>query len=40
MYYHMYFHLFNALTDAIEAINAQNFGLAKDILIPESKSER
>ena len=32
-YYHMYYHLFNALTDALEAIEAQNFGQAKDILI-------
>lgn len=33
MYKKMYFILFNAITDALEAMKAQNFGAATDILI-------
>ena len=33
MYEKMYFALFNAVTDALEAMEAQNFGQAKDLLI-------
>ena len=33
MYEKMYFTLFNAVTDALEAIEAQNFGQAKALLI-------
>ena len=33
MYEKMYFTLFNAVTDALEAMEAQNFGQAKDLLI-------
>ncbi len=29
----MYFHLFNHVSDAIDAIEQQNFGQAKEILI-------
>ena len=33
MYKKMYLILFNAITDALEAIKAQNFGTAADILV-------
>ena len=33
MYEKMYFTLFNAVTDALEAMEAQNFGQAKELLI-------
>ena len=33
MYEKMYFALFDAFTDALEAIEAQNFGQAKALLI-------
>lgn len=33
MYQKMYFHLFNAVTDALTALEQQNFGAAADILI-------
>ena len=33
MYKKMYLILFNAITDALEAIKAQNFGTAADTLI-------
>ena len=29
----LYFHLFNAITDAIEALDRQNYGLARDTLV-------
>lgn len=32
-YQQLYYRLFNGITDAIEAIQKQNYGLAKDILI-------
>ena len=32
-YQAMYLHLFNAVTDAIESIEQQNFGMAKEQLI-------
>lgn len=32
MYKEMYLHLFNAITDALEALDAQNCRLAADIL--------
>lgn len=32
MYQKMYFHLFNAVTDALTALEQQNFGTAADIL--------
>ena len=28
----LYLHLFNAITDAIEALKAQNYGMAEEIL--------
>ena len=33
LYQTLYFHLFNQITDALQAIDAQNYGAAKDILI-------
>ena len=33
LYQTLYFHLFNQITDALQAIDAQNYGTAKDILI-------
>ena len=33
MYEKMYFALFNAVTDALEAMEARNFGQAKDLFI-------
>ena len=32
-YSHLYSALFNAITDALRQIDAQNFGTAKDLLI-------
>ena len=32
-YKKLYFHLFNAVTDALDAMEQQNFGTAKDLLI-------
>ena len=32
-YQTMYLHLFNAVTDAIESIEQQNYGTAKELLI-------
>ena len=31
-YKDLYFHLFNAITDALNALEAQNFGQAADLL--------
>ena len=33
IYRELYFHLFNQITDALCAMEAQNYGAAKDILI-------
>ena len=33
LYKDLYFHLFNQITDALEAMEGQNFGQARDILI-------
>ena len=33
MYQKMYTHLFNAVTDSLEAMDAQNFGQARELLI-------
>lgn len=33
LYKDLYYHLFNRITDALEAIKAQNYGLARDILM-------
>ena len=33
LYKNLYFHLFNQITDALEAMEGQNFGQARDILI-------
>ena len=33
IYKQMYLHLFNSVTNALEHIEAQNFGLAKEALI-------
>lgn len=38
IYKSLYFHLFNQMTDAISAIEQQNFGTAKDILIHAQQS--
>ena len=32
-YKKLYFHLFNAVTDALQAIEQQNYGQAADLLI-------
>ena len=32
-YKELYFHLFNAITDALRALEAQNIGTAKELLI-------
>ena len=33
LYKNLYFHLFNQITDALEALEKQNYGEARDILI-------
>ena len=33
LYKGLYYHLFNRITDALEAIQVQNYGLARDILM-------
>ena len=33
LYQELYYYLFNQITDAVSAIERQNFGTAKDILI-------
>ena len=33
LYKNLYFHLFNQITDALEAMEKQNYGEARDILI-------
>ena len=33
LYKNLYFHLFNQITDALEEMEKQNFGQARDILI-------
>lgn len=33
LYEGLYYHLFNRITDALEAIQVQNYGLARDILM-------
>ena len=38
MYQKMYCRMFNAATDALEAMGRQNFGTARDILISAQQS--
>ena len=33
LYKNLYFHLFNQITDALEAMEKQNYGEARDILL-------
>ena len=33
LYKNLYFHLFNQITDALEAMEKQNYGEARDILM-------
>ena len=33
LYKNLYFHLFNQISDALEALEGQNFGQARDILM-------
>ena len=33
LYKNLYFHLFNQITDALEALEEQNFGKVREILI-------
>lgn len=39
VYQKMYTTLFNAVTDALEKIEAQNYGDAKDLLIAQQQAE-
>ena len=38
LYQNLYFHLFNRITDALPAMEQQDFGTARDILIRAQQS--
>ena len=38
LYQNLYFHLFNRITDALAAMEQQDFGTARDILIRAQQS--
>ena len=38
LYKDLFYHLFNRITDALEAIKAQNYGLARDILMEAQRA--